>query len=198
MKCSRLLLSVLFAYALTAHSAWAAPTPISTCKRLTVPGPYVLTNNITASAAAMTATWASGFVGCIVMAADNITLDMAGYVVTGTGTSTSTFGIAQGSVTRKGDVVRSGSVRNFRYGVAFAGSGHTIQSINASNNGNTGIYVSAAGNRIIGNTANNNASVGISSVQCPNLLLENMASGNPNSILDQGTCDVRQENVPAP
>src|SRR5438270_640371 len=127
MKCQHFLLSVLFACVFALSSAWAAPTPISGCKRITVPGPHVLTQNITATAATMTPVWATGYVGCIVIAADNLTVDLAGYVITGPGRSASSMGIAQADIVRKGDVIRSGSVTNFKYGVTLRGPGHTVE-----------------------------------------------------------------------
>lgn len=199
MKCNRLLLSVLFTcvFAFNTHNAWAA-TSIVGCTRLTHSGPYVLKNNITATAATMTSTWIAGYTGCIVIAADNVTIDLAGYVVTGPGGFT--VAIAQDTGTRKGDVVHSGSVTNFSDGIGFAGVGHTIQGINASNNGDAGIYVFDQGNRIIGNTVNKNGGYGFYINVCPNLLLENMARGNGSVDIAEpaGCTDTRQENVPAP
>ena len=146
----------------------------------------------------MTSTWLGGYTGCIVIAADNVTIDLGGYVITGPGGST--VAIAQDVGTRKGDVVHSGSVTGFSDGIGFAGEGHTIQGINASNNGDAGIYVFNKGNRIIGNTADNNGAWGFYVNACPNLLLENMAQGNGAADIAEPTgCNGnRQENVPAP
>src|SRR5262249_46179573 len=55
-------------------SALAGPKGLSSCKSLTTPGSYVLTGNLSA-------------VGdCLVVAADFVTIDLAGFSVTGNGT----------------------------------------------------------------------------------------------------------------
>ncbi|MDP9161474.1 MAG: hypothetical protein M3O09_14735 [Acidobacteriota bacterium] len=199
MKNTSLLLSLLFVFVICSPSIWGAPIPISSCAKINASGSYVLTKNITATAAAMKPVWPSPtFLSCIIIAADNVTLDLAGYVITGPG-SANTSGVSQDTTTRNGDVVHSGAVNNFETGVMFAGSGHTIQNINASKNGD-GIYIHLqSGNRVIGNTANNNSRYGLNIESCPNVLLENMANGNAIAdIYDRGSCDVRQENSPSP
>jgi parallel beta-helix repeat protein len=203
MKCHRLLLSVLLSciFAISTQTALAAVTGISGCTTLTHSGPYVLTKNITATAATMKPVWAGFWVGCIVIAADFVTVDMAGYVITGDGTGGKTMGISQADQNRKGDVVRSGTVTNFAIGVDFVGTGHTIEHVNASANG-IGIDINGGtGHRVIGNTTNNNQGIGIFIQTCSHLLLENAATGNPagSDIVEQvAACNNRQENLPAP
>src|SRR5438874_13761030 len=125
---SRSLLSVLFVCTFALTTTWAAPIPISACRRITVPGPYVLTRNITATAATMTpVTWLGNWTGCIVIVANNVTLDMAGYLITGTGTSAYSVGVTTNSTTTHSDVVRSGAVTNFEIGIGVAGTANTVQ-----------------------------------------------------------------------
>ena len=195
-----LYIAVVCIAVMSSNIAWAQ-TPITGCTTITHSGPYVLKNNITATASELKPTWYTGYRGCIIIAANFVTIDLSGYVITGPGGSNS-MGIAQDTVNRIGDVVQSGSVTGFFDGIAFAGTGHTITDVNASKNGSNGtgigILVDGAGIRLIGNTAAENGEYGIDVASCPNLLLENMAYLNPFDIHEIGGCDVRQENSPAP
>ena len=198
MKYFRLIsTAVLCILALPCGIANAA-TSITGCTTITKSGSYLLTNNITATATQLKPVWIGGYTGCVVIAADFVTIDLGGHVITGPGGFT--VAVAQDTISRKGDVVHSGSVTGFSDGIAFAGTSHTIEDINASNNGDAGIYLLNSGNRVIGNTANNNGAYGIYITACPNLLLENMANANGSTnIAEPGGCtDNRQENVPAP
>lgn len=125
-----LYIAVVCIAVLSNNIAWAQ-TPITGCTRITEPGSYVLKNNITATTIAeMDTTWLqSPYVGCIVIAANFVTVDLSGYLITGPAPSTTwggeghTVGIAQGVVGPNkplmGDVVQSGSITGFEYGVAF-------------------------------------------------------------------------------
>jgi len=86
MKWQRFVLSALIAsvLALGSSRAWGV-TKISTCTRITHPGAYALAKNITATTVDLTSTWNPGFIACIVIDADFVTLDLGGYVITGPG-----------------------------------------------------------------------------------------------------------------
>ena len=182
---------------LSSNIAWAQ-TSIIGCTKITQPGSYVLKNNITATAVELKPTWIPGYSGCIVIAADFVTINLSGYLITGPGGFS--VAIAQDTITRIGDVVQSGSITGFSDGVGFAGTAHTIEGVNASSNGDAGIYLKDGGNRVISNTANNNGGYGIYVTTCPNLLLENAANGNGGTNIREpvGCTDNRQENVPKP
>ncbi len=81
----------------------AAAQRINACTTITQSGPYALTRNLTATG------------DCIIVATDFVTIDLAGFTLTGNGTGT---GIrASGLVNQKGIVVRDGMVVNFNRGV---------------------------------------------------------------------------------
>jgi hypothetical protein len=191
------LLAFSFVLALGAGVA-RAQTKINSCGTITESGPYVLSKDITASATDLI-TAGPGFV-CIVIAADFVTLDLAGYTISGPGVgSVSTFGIAN-DISRQGTVVRSGTVTNFgTFGIFLQGSGMTVEHIRAMNNGSTGIAVEGGrGHRIVGNILVGNLVFGIV-VTCPAVVLENVASGNGfDTIQASGAGCTLAENSPAP
>jgi hypothetical protein len=80
----------------------AAPTSISACGTLSAPGAYVLANDLTASG------------DCLIVAADFVTIDLAGFKISGNGTGT---GITDNLHTRVGIAVRGGTVENFAAGI---------------------------------------------------------------------------------
>ena len=64
----------LAAVVLASSLAQAAPKTLNDCKTITDPGAYVVGKNISASG------------DCFVIAADNVNLDLDGFVITGNGT----------------------------------------------------------------------------------------------------------------
>jgi parallel beta-helix repeat protein len=204
MKRSSKLLSMIVSLCVSSSIA-AAATSITGCTTITKPGSYVLTGNFTATTSELKPTWVSGETGCIIIAADFVTLDLGGHLITGPGASGAwSIAISQDTTSRSGDVVQNGSVTAFLNGIAFAGSGHTVQNINATGNLDAGIYILNGGNRIMNNTTNNNTKWGIYITACPNVVVGNMAAGNgtgstgANIIEPTGCTDNRQQNVPKP
>src|SRR5262245_3109539 len=77
-------------------------TLITSCQTLSVPGSYILGKSLTAVGT------------CLVIAADFVTLDLDGQVVTGNGTG---LGITDNSSARQGLAVRNGTVTGFLTGI---------------------------------------------------------------------------------
>lgn len=165
----------------------AAPKAINSCQTIVESGSYQLTRNLRASG------------DCIIVAADNVTIDLDGFTIEGDGTGQ---GIGDADISRQNITVRNGTITNFRIGVSLAkpGGDHSVRSVVekiravqntffgirsgrnsvvrdciASDNGTSGMFVS--GGLIVGNIANNNSSTGILAL-CPSNLIGNIASGN--------------------
>jgi len=178
---------LLAIFAITTTEAAAAPKAIHNCQTISEPGSYQLSRNLQTTG------------DCLVITADNVTIDLDGYTIEGDGTGQ---GIGDGDVARENITIRNGTVRNFRIGVGLAkpGGQHSVRSVIervravqntffgirsgmhsvvrdciASDNGTSGIFVS--GGLIVGNIANNNPSAGILAL-CPSNLVGNFASGN--------------------
>ena len=167
-------LSVILLGAVTV--AYAAD--INGCAIINQPGSYVLVTTLTAAPhnAAV-----ENQLGCIVIAADFVTLDMAGNTIIGPGTCSNCVGIATDR-DRRGVTVRDGTVTAFKNGVQLTGPGHTVEHVRAIGNSGIGIIIgssffassSSIGARVVGNSAVNNLFGGIL-VQCPAVVLENIA-----------------------
>ncbi len=180
---------------------------ITNCTTITQPGSYVVTNNITATAATVQPTNfpAGGNIpACIVIATNFVTLDLAGHTIDGStlsvGAGISSYDPSHDNVT----FVHSGIVANFpNGGVALTGDGHTVKDVRAIHNGaGISLFGSLGGFRVIGNTVLNNRLAGLT-VSCPAVLLENVATGNVDGtdamqIQTFGTNCVSQQNSPAP
>ena len=165
----------------------AAPRAINSCQTIGESGSYQLTRNLRASG------------DCIIIAVDNVTIDLDGFTIEGDGTGQ---GVGDADISRQNITVRNGTVTNFRIGVSLAkpGGDHSVRSVVekiravqntffgirsgrnsvvrdciANDNGTSGMFVS--GGLIVGNIANNNSSTGILAL-CPSNLIGNIASGN--------------------
>src|SRR5437899_4572911 len=82
-----------------------AVTPISACVTITTPGSYILTRNLVAAG------------DCLVVAADFVTIDLAGHMIRGNRTG---IGI-QDSGLRKGIAIHDGTITNFLAGLRICG-----------------------------------------------------------------------------
>jgi hypothetical protein len=122
-----LLLAATLAVSLGVHApqALSAPSSISACQTISLSGSYVLTNNLTAAG------------DCLILAADYITIDLAGFTIAGNGTGS---GIKGSGGTRKGITVRNGTVRHFVNGINFAFDGiyMLFEQLRILDNSNTG------------------------------------------------------------
>lgn len=168
----------------------AAPKAINSCQTIDESGSYVLVRSLTATG------------NCLVLAADNVTIDLDGYTITGDGTG---FGIWDGDTARQNTTIRNGVITNFGTGIDLSGGTtpssrsvvervRAVQNTNAgirsgsnsivrdniaSDNGNRGIFA-RGGSLITGNVANNNAGFGIGA-DCPSNIIGNTATGNGGS-----------------
>jgi hypothetical protein len=130
---------------------------IHACRTIAQSGSYVLDRNLEATG------------DCLVIATNNVTIDLAGYTISGTGTG---FGIrTAGEESLDAITLRNGSVTNFREGVAFMGRQHVVDEVRASDNNVTGIRILtsvgnvssarvAGGNTVRNSIASNNGKVG--------------------------------------
>ncbi len=117
----------LFAPALS----FAAPPFIMSCQTISQPGSYVLTRNLSSNG------------DCLVIASDFVTVDLAGFVISGNGTGA---GIREPAGTAypgfRGVVIRNGNVTKFADGISFFNSvGVTIEGVNSSFNANDGMVL---------------------------------------------------------
>lgn len=100
-----LILFFLAAVAIPIHGAIGE---IKKCQTIDVPGPYVLTQNIESNPNLRV----SG--DCLVVAADFVTIDLAGYSIIGHGSGS---GITTVDPFKRGLTIRGGTIRNFSTGI---------------------------------------------------------------------------------
>ena len=84
---------------------------ISKCGTISKPGSYVVTRNLTANG------------DCLVVAADFVTIDLGGWVITGNGTGS---GITDQEAGRGGITVRNGEITGFEDGVLLRASSEVV------------------------------------------------------------------------
>ena len=167
--------------------AAAAPRPINSCQTIDESGSYVLSRNLTAAG------------HCLVLAADNVTIDLDGHTITGNGTGN---GIWFGDATRQNITIRNGVITNFGNGIDLSGlivtkQGSVVERIHAVQNTDAGIRTAsnsivrdniANGNGtygilvlgeslVVGNVANYNGQFGIAAA-CPSNIIGNTATYN--------------------
>jgi len=150
-----------------APTSIAAPKVLNTCTSITDPGAYVVGKNISAAS------------DCFVIAADNVNLDLDGFVLTGNGTG-SAF-VEQLAVGRKGLNLRNGVVTGFANGLFMLNSSAmVIDHMQFTNNSSIGVQagdtVTVSNSQVLDNgygislgqraavtncTVNNNAGTGI-------------------------------------
>ncbi len=147
----------------------AAPKVLSNCQTIIDPGAYIVGKNVAASG------------DCFVIAADNVNLDLDGFVLTGNGTG-SAF-VEQLAVGRKGLNLHNGVVTGFANGIFMLNStAMVIDRMQFTNNSSSGVHagdaVTVTNSQVLDNngsgivlgqrasvsgcTVNNNAGTGIS------------------------------------
>jgi len=163
--------------ACAALPALAAPRVINACQTLTEPGSYVVNRNLQSSG------------DCLVVAADFVTIDLDGFVITGSGTG---FGVGSPVLVERRSInVRNGVITGFDTGVYLEyASDVTVERVTASANANNGIVVGnyssvrasqavtnggtgirvAIGGNVNGNTVARNGLNGISTVEGASVL----------------------------
>ena len=159
------------AFAVVPMLAVAAPPFVMNCQTISQPGSYVLTRNLASNG------------DCIVIASDFVTLDLAGFTISGNGTGSAVreqAGVAFPGL--HGVVIRNGNVTKFADGISFFSSvGVTVDGVNASFNTNNGVVLGQRavvrasrfdenggngvsvdiGSSLTGNTAGHNVRTGI-------------------------------------
>jgi parallel beta-helix repeat protein len=183
-------LATLACGALTTE-VFAAPQPISACQTISASGSYILTGNLTATG------------DCLLVAADNITIDLDGYTITGPGSGFA--GITPPNTAIRNNItIRNGMIKNFGIGIQFAlgkngrrvtvermtitdntssgvllGDWSIVKDSNISLNGGTGSYVGAR-SLISGNIVSNNKGDGIHLSAGDSIVNGNVANNNSN------------------
>lgn len=177
-------------------AAFAASPLILNCQTITQPGSYVVARNLSSTG------------DCIVVASGFVTLDLAGFTISGNG-SASSVGIHEAPGTAfpgfRGVVIRNGNVTNFGVGIEFfVSDGVTVENVNASANANNGLILLnravvrssrfddngnngatvGDGAMITGNTATRNGNVGIAAATGA-MIVNNVAINNKLSGISQ-------------
>src|SRR5260370_4736839 len=119
-----------------------ADVAVSACGTLSTPATnYFLTQNLTATG------------NCLVIAADNVGIDLKGKTITGNGSGS---GITDGGFAHPFAIIANGKIRNFKNGVDLVISGEAIVSnLDSSKNTGDGIFISECCNTLNSFTANN-------------------------------------------
>ena len=130
MNTRMLRLCALALFALPAATFAASPL-IMNCQTISQPGSYVVTRNLSSTG------------DCIVIASGFVTLDLAGFTISGNGSS---VGIHEAPGTQfpgfRGVLIRNGNVTNFGDGIQFfVSDGVTVENVNASSNTNNGLIL---------------------------------------------------------
>jgi parallel beta-helix repeat protein len=145
---------------------------ISSCQTLSIANQiYNLTSNLTGNLSTGR---------CIDIAANNVTLDCAGWKITGSSSGT-TYGVYVGAYNNT--AIKNCVITNYTNGICLTSSNNSILTNNtASNNTNVGINLtSSKNNNLTNNTANNNTQYGIYlTLSSNNILTNNIASNNTN------------------
>jgi hypothetical protein len=102
-----------------------APLLIKTCQTIAASGSYVVDNNLTANG------------DCLVLAADDVTIDLNGFTIAGQGTGA---GVKTNGAVRTNIAIHGGTIRHFESGIALAGDGVsvTIENMRILDNSNVG------------------------------------------------------------
>jgi hypothetical protein len=170
MRSSRASFALAFAFAAlsNAHLACAQPKEIDHCQTIDEPGSYVLANPIGPPP--------PGMLSCLEIAADFVTVDLAGFPIIGSNHSN---GI---SIHGRGSVVRNGTVANFATGIRIVGEIAMVEGVRAVGNfvgiGTGPLFESKAIGYVKDNIALENSDDGIS-------LGFGIASGN-NAVNNKG------------
>jgi hypothetical protein len=174
----------------------SADTAVSTCGTLSSPGNYFLTRNLTAAG------------DCLVIAADNVAIDMKGKTISGNGTGAAIF---DGSIQHPFAIIRNGTIRNFGIGIDLDNSGlatisnvdssknvshgifidrccNTLDAITANGNGGTGILIASDDSSLSRILANGNGAGGILITSCCNTLVASTVSNNTGNGVDMDDC----------
>ncbi len=192
-----------------AHESDTGNRIITQCTRIDKPGSYVVGENITATASDLLP-WidqpgtpvAVTLHGCIVIAADFVTLDLAGHTIAGSGDfSGLDAGIASDGYHLGADV-HAGVVTHFNTLIFLQGTGHTIAHVRGFDDF-SGAYTvigkpgGGGGHRLIGNIGEISMFI-----TCPAVILENVvvasSDGTFGGIFTSGIGCTLPQNSPVP
>src|SRR5262245_21501648 len=151
------------------------PVKITQCGGINKSGSYVLANNLAMDG------------HCLVVTADSVTIDLAGFVITG---GRSGAGIAGGG---RNLAVRNGTIAQFGAGLAIRGANATVEGVRVIGN-SRGIAASSA--TIRGNTVLDNSVVGIEATGV-STIIGNTVIGNFDGIVAAGGSIVSNNTVQA-
>jgi hypothetical protein len=170
MSCIRLggLLAFGLCFLMSVESARAtAPTPISACGTINVPGNYAVTKNLTASG------------DCLTLTVSNVAIDLQGHKITGDGTGD---GITDGGNNIAFIVVANGAITNFDTGIELttfdSQTSDLILNVSASGNAADGIDIAGRDNNLSGVIASLNGGDGIVLGDCCDSLFNVITNGN--------------------
>jgi hypothetical protein len=152
--------------------AQAQPTAITACQTISQPGPYELVNNLTFNGPSGSA--------CLSITASFVTIDLAGFTITGTSPSGPFPEAIEAGGNTTGITVRNGSISgNFSDGVVLSGDGSIVEGLHVSNA--TALGITARG-IVRGNTA-----VGtFVGIDVDGLITGNYVSGTQSGIVAAG------------
>lgn len=171
------------AFLLAPAAAFAAPQLILACQTLSQPGSYVLFRNLSATG------------DCLVVASNYVTIDLAGFVVSGGGAGA---GIREAAGTPfpgfRGVIVRNGSVTGFSDGLSFFNStGVTVERVNSSFNANNGMTLGQRA-MVSESRADENGGIGISAGIGSSLRANTVGRNHGSGIVaDEGAIVVNNE-----
>ncbi|GAI76301.1 unnamed protein product, partial [marine sediment metagenome] len=123
-------------------------------------------------------------VTCFTISADNVTLDMNGFNITGSGGSTTRGVFVSGySYT----TIKNGYIYNFYYGIWLRyNSNNTLTNITANSNNDGGIFLYFSSNNTLTNITANSNNIGISFYYASgNTMTNNEMSNNTNNLFIQ-------------
>ena len=169
------LFAILLIGGLCGHARAAAPTPIAACGTLSTPGGnYFLTGNLSAAG------------NCLVIAADNVGIDLKGKTITGNGTGS---GITDLGASFSFQIIENGKIRNFVNGINLSNSGEAIISnLDSSHNTNDGIFIEECCNTLNSVTTDNNGGTGIDIDSDDSSLSNIQANGNASGGIFIASC----------
>jgi hypothetical protein len=151
--------------------AQAAPMPITQCQTISASGSYVLANNLGPSGLT------SGL-NCLEITADFVTVDLAGFSITGRDAGSGIVAFRQNFGLLQGIAVRNGSISHFSIGVDLESAETSIvEGLRVANNNLDGIRAQGI---VRGNTAANNFNIGILAT---GTVINNYAIGNSSGIV---------------
>ena len=141
-----------------------APTKIRRCQRIDQPGSYKLVDNLHATG------------DCLVITTEGVTIDLAGFAMTGDGTGTAIKGVQapSGTIPQLRTVVRNGDISAFAQATNLSG---IVEGLRITSNHN-GILVGVG--IVRGNAVQFNASVGIELAD--GIVMDNVVVANQTGI----------------